>query len=147
MTLASVFWGDEHIADTTDCPDRIGMGGVALDLAPQPGNAQVDGTIERVCLAVRRNLQQPVAHQWPVRVLGEDLQQIELACGEALFIAVGRVDQYAPLKIENAPANANPTGLRRRPDGPSQYALDPRQQFTRLERLGNVVVGAAFFLA
>src|SRR5271169_613416 len=96
---------------------------------------------------MRRDLQQPVAHQWPVRVLGEDLQQIELARREALFIAVARVDQYPPFEIEHTPADANtretwPWG--RRPGGPPQHALDPRQELARLERLGDVVVGAAF---
>ena len=83
------------------------MGRVDLDLAAQPGNAQVDRAIERVGLAVRGDLQQPVAHQWPVRVLGENLQQVELARREALFIAVDGVDQEAPLEIENTPADPN----------------------------------------
>ena len=91
------------------------MGGIDLDLAPQPGDAQVDGAIERVGLAMRRDLQQPIAHQWPVRVLGKDLQQIELARSQALLIAVGGVDQHAPLEIENAPGDADARALGRRP--------------------------------
>jgi len=39
-----------------------GSGGVDLDLAPQPGDAQVDSAIERLGLAMRGHLQQPVAH-------------------------------------------------------------------------------------
>ena len=33
------------------------MGGVNLDLAPQPSDAQVDGAIESVGFPVRRDLQ------------------------------------------------------------------------------------------
>ena len=89
----SVFWRDEHVAHAAHRPDRLGVGGVGLDLATQPGDAQVDRTIERLGLAMGGDLQQPVAHQRPVRVLGEDLQQVELACRQALFAVVGRIDQ------------------------------------------------------
>jgi hypothetical protein len=56
--------------------DRLGTDGIDLDLALQPGDPQVDGAIERVGLVMRRDLQQSIAHQWPVRILGKDLQQI-----------------------------------------------------------------------
>ena len=46
---------DEHVADPAHCLDRLGMGGIDLDLASQPGDAQVDGAIERVGLAMRRD--------------------------------------------------------------------------------------------
>jgi hypothetical protein len=72
-----------------------------------------------------RRSRQPIAHQWPVRVLGKDLQQIELARSHALLNGVGGVDQHAPLEIENAPGDADARALGRRPDGTPQYALDP----------------------
>jgi hypothetical protein len=56
--------------------DRLGTDGIDLDLALKPGDPQVDGAIERVGLVMRRDLQQSIAHQWPVRILGKDLQQI-----------------------------------------------------------------------
>src|SRR5260370_21599884 len=101
------------------------MGRIDLDLASQPGDAQVDGAIERVGLAMRRDLQQPIAHQWPVRVLGKDLQQIELARSHALLNAVGAGDQHAPLEIQNAPADPDSRAPSRRPAGTPQYALYP----------------------
>ena len=52
-----VFRRDEHVADAAHRTDRLGMGGVGFDLAAQPGDAQVDGSIERVGLAVRGDLQ------------------------------------------------------------------------------------------
>src|SRR6516164_7800893 len=60
--LISFLRRDEHVADPAHCLDRLGMGGIDLDLASQPGDAQVDGAIERVGLAMRRDLQQPIAH-------------------------------------------------------------------------------------
>ena len=49
--------GDEHVADPAHCLDRHGIGGIDLDLRSQPGDAQVDGAIERVGLATRHDLQ------------------------------------------------------------------------------------------
>jgi hypothetical protein len=87
------------------------VGGIDLDLAAQAGDAQVDGAIECVGLAVRRDLQQPVAHQWAVRVLGKNLQQIELTRGQVLLIAVAGVDQHPVIEIEDAPADADARSL------------------------------------
>jgi hypothetical protein len=37
----------------------------------------------------------------------KDLQPIELAGSQARSIAVGRIDQHAPLDVENAPASSD----------------------------------------
>src|SRR5215510_9215270 len=81
-SMVSALRWNEHVAYPAHRADRLGMGRVDLDLAAQPGDAQVDGAIERVGLAVRGDLQQPVAHQGPVRVLGENPQQLEFARGQ-----------------------------------------------------------------
>ena len=73
---------------------------------------------------MRRNLQKPVARQGPVRVLREDFQQIELARGQALFTAVIRVDQDAPIEIEHPPADAHAWALGRRSGGPAQLGSE-----------------------
>ena len=49
----------------------------------------VDGAVEGIRLAVRGRLQQPVASQCAVRVLNKQFQQVELAGGEFVFVAVG----------------------------------------------------------
>jgi hypothetical protein len=118
------------------------MGRIDLDLAAQPRDAQVDRAIKRVGLAMRGDLQQPVAHQWPVRVLGKNLQQIELARGQPFLAAIIRVDQYSALEIEHPPADAHAPAGSRHPHGPPQHTLDPRQELARLEWLGYVIVGA-----
>src|SRR3954468_22744421 len=48
-----------------------------------------------------------------------------------------------PLEIKQAATHAYPRGDYRSgatPDRAAQHALDPRQQFARIERLGNIVV-------
>ena len=92
---------------------------------------------------MRRDLQQPVAIERPVRVLGEHLEQIELARRERLLVARGRIDQHALFQVEHAPAHAHArTGARGRAGGAAQHALHAGEQLARLERLGDVVVGA-----
>jgi hypothetical protein len=68
-------------------------------------------------------------------------QEIEFTGSYRLLIAVGGVDQEAPLEIEHAPADAHPRPSAGYPGRSAQQALDPRQQFARLEGLRDVVVG------
>ena len=119
------------------------MGGIELDLAPQAGDAQVDGAVECFHLAMRGGLQQPVALQRPVRVLGEEFQQVELARGERVLAAVG-IDQHALVEVEHQAPHADARRDRdhRRAGRPPQHALHPRQELAQLDRLRNVVVGA-----
>jgi len=63
------------------------MGGVALDLATKPGDAQIDGAVERLHLAMRGDFQQPVAVERTVRIFREHLEQVELARGQRLLLA------------------------------------------------------------
>src|SRR5712691_2914397 len=77
MEGRSVFRRNEHVADAAHGADGAGMRRVDLDLAAQAGDAQVDRPVERLHLAVGGGLQQPVALQRPVGVLGEQLEHVE----------------------------------------------------------------------
>src|SRR5258708_27558595 len=46
ILLRSILRWNEHIADAADGPDRIRMRRIGLDLAAQPGDAEVDGAVE-----------------------------------------------------------------------------------------------------
>ena len=79
----SILWRHEHVADAAHGADRVGVRRIDLDLAAQARDAQVDRAIEGFHFAVRRHFQEPVAVERPVRVLGEHLEQVELARRQA----------------------------------------------------------------
>src|SRR4051812_44735348 len=47
ILLLSILWRHEHVADPAHGADRLGMGRIDLDLAAQPGDAQIDRPVER----------------------------------------------------------------------------------------------------
>ena len=86
------------------------MGGIDLDLASQPGDAQVDGAIERVGLAMRRDLQQPIAHHdrygFSAKIFN---RSNSLAVTRSSMPSAGSIS-HAPLEFENAPGDADARG-------------------------------------
>src|SRR6185312_7829311 len=67
--------GDEDVAFVADRANEARMLGIGLDLLAQPHDAQIDAAIERIPVALIE-VQDPLARQRPVRMLGERLQQI-----------------------------------------------------------------------
>ena len=143
----SIFWGDEHVANAAHGADRLRMFGINLDLAAKPGDPEVNRAVEGLHVAMRGDLEEPIPHQWAVRVLGEHFQQVKLAGRQGLFAAAIAIDQNPLFEIEQPPAHAHaPAG--RSGDGgasgTSQHGLDPGQKFARLKGFGDVVVGTGF---
>ena len=73
---------------------------IRLDLAAQASYPQIDSAIECLHLAMRGRLQQPVALQRPVGILGKHFQEVELARRQRLFAAVRWVNEHTLFKIE-----------------------------------------------
>ncbi len=69
---------------------------VGFDLAAQPRHAQVDAAVAAVVVARTGGLEQPLACQWPVRMLAEQIEQIEFGRGQWLRRSV-RADQQPAL--------------------------------------------------
>src|SRR6185295_6820583 len=135
---------DVHVAGAAHGADRPGMRRVFLQLAPQARDADVDRAVERLPLAVARHAEQLVARQHLVRVVDERLEQVELHRGDG-DLAPLRVAQGARLEIEEAAADGNAEF--RGPESvlfldAAENTLQPRAQLARIERLGDVVVGA-----
>ena len=99
----SILGRDEHVADAAHGADGLWMRRVDLDLAAQAGDAQVDGAIERLHLTMGDGFQQPIAAEGAAGVLGQRLQQVELARRQRLFGAAAGVDQHPLLEIERRP--------------------------------------------
>src|SRR5690606_35448292 len=91
--------GHQHVADAAQGTDDLRLLRVVLELAAQAGDADADGAIEGVPVAVLGQVEQLVAGQRPVRTLGEGLQQVELHGGQIDLPAV-LVQLPAALQIQ-----------------------------------------------
>jgi type II secretory pathway component PulJ len=85
---------------------------VGLDLAAQTRDAEIDSPVERLHLAVRRHLQQPVALQRAVGIFSKHLKQVEFARCQRLLAVVGGINEHAAFEIEHATAHADPWSCR-----------------------------------
>src|SRR5689334_1056889 len=72
------FSGDEHVAGPAHGLDRARPIGVLLDLASQPGDADVDRAVEGLPLAVAGEVEELVPREHLVRMLEEGLEKREL---------------------------------------------------------------------
>ena len=119
---------------------------VILELSAQAADRDVDRAVERASLAPAQQVQQHVAGQHPVRPVQHRHQQVILAAGQHHLHPV-RVEQAAPRRLQQPAAEAQAARRRLhpplRPLGTApQHRPDARQQLARVERLGQVVVGA-----
>ena len=136
--------GMNDVAGAVRRLDRPRPIGLRLDLLAQPVHTDIDAAIERVVAAPVREVEQLLARQNPVGMVGKCLQQVELHGGDRHLAAIQR-KQAAQLQVEQAVAEADLTPAQAQrwrgcwPD-PPQYALDPRQQLARVERLGDIIV-------
>lgn len=112
---------------------------------PQAAQLNVDGAVERHGGAPTRPVQQLVAVQHPLRMRQEHHQQVELGTGQLHRLALG-IGQVARTGVQR------PAGKGVEPGGDlprqvsvvraAQYRARPGDQFARVKRLGQVVVGA-----
>src|SRR3954447_15858623 len=80
--------GDEDVAFVAYRPDESRMLGVGLDLLAQANDAKVDAAIERVPVPLVVEVQDSLARQCAVRMLGEGLQQVVFKRRHRHFAAV-----------------------------------------------------------
>ena len=100
----------------------------------------VDAAVEGFQRVALERVHDLVARQHPARALGQHGQELELVAGEVAGLAAQARLACAQVDFELAEdQDLVVTGFGRRAP---QQGLDTRQQFTRLERLGQVVVGA-----
>ena len=110
MIELAYFGGFTHtqIAEMLNMPigtvkGRMRLGGIGLDLAPQPRDADVDAAVERLPVLVVREVEQAVPAQHPVRMVGEGFLEIVFHAGDRHVLA-GGVVQPVRLEIELAGA-------------------------------------------
>src|SRR5581483_3412918 len=121
------------------------MVGVGLDLAAHAAHEDGQRLEAQFGIVAPDVLEYPVGRQRLVAVAGQQKQQLELALRQAGRCAVD--ERIAPVYIYHQRADLDLTALLRRLavfDSAAQVGADARHQFTRRERLGQVVVRADF---
>ena len=138
--------GREHVAAGAHRLDHRGLLRIGFDLAPDAADQHIDAAFERAGAAALGQIEQAVARQHAAGPLAEHPQQIELGAGHRDPGAVG-IAQFAQAEIDPPAEKAE----RGRPFGgaggqrhrvTAQHRVDPRQQFTRIEGLRKIIVGA-----
>ena len=139
----------QPVAHLRDGLDQPRVRGVVAELAPQVRDVDVDDPVVDVVRSPRDRIEQLLAGQDRAGVAGERAQQADLARGEpAGDRAVARVEREAAADLvdRHAPGREGQDPrrdrARARPVRAPQDGRDPRRQLVRVERLGEVVVGA-----
>ena len=92
-----------------------------------------------------RSLQHPVALSGRFGLSANSFKQVELAGDSVSSLPSASIRMARSRSSTRRPMRTRLVGCgRRRLAGAAQHALDARQQLARLERLGDVVVGAEF---
>ena len=121
---------------------------IGLDLAPDAAHQHVDAALERAGISALGEVEQAVARQHPARPFAEGLQQVELGAGHRDERA-GGIAQFPQADVD-PPSEKGERGRtldgagRARGSLAAQDRLDPGEQFARIERLREIVVGAHF---
>src|SRR5690606_12674795 len=116
-------------------PDRVGR--VALDLAAQPVDLDVDGALADVGFPG----DEFVARNGFAGAAGEDRQYLLLAVGQLERLAAAL--QFAARDLERIRSEDELLDLRRgHRTAASQYVVDAQDELARIEGFGQVVVGA-----
>src|SRR5712671_7654038 len=129
--------GLEDIACASNRLDVAGEFGIALDLAPQPRHLHVDGAH---VAAELRLVGERLARHWLAGPAHQRRQQRRLGRGE-----MGRLlaaEQLGALEIEAKSAEAALAADFRRSRHTLKNITDAQDKLARLERLGQIIVGA-----
>src|SRR5216683_2703929 len=128
--------GDQAIADAAYRLQEQRIGGVAFDLAPEPVDLHVHRALVDGAVAGQRTARHGVA-----RYRGENAQHLAFAVGE--MNGVLALTQFASVEMIDVGSERDLLQrLHRRRRGALENITDSQDQFARLERLGDIIVGA-----
>jgi len=102
----------------------------------------VDRPIEPLQFFAPRKIHQLLARKDPAGMPGKGQQQIELIGGQDFLFAINPHRARSGIDLE--PAEAQPGLVPFWIAPPPQDRLEPRQQLARVERLGQIIIGAEF---
>src|SRR5216683_1286605 len=126
---------DQAIADAAHRLQEQGIGGIALDLAPQTVDLHVDRTFVDGAVAGER-----AARHGFAPCDGENAQHLAFAIGEMNDLVA--LAQFAAIEmIDIGPERGLFQRLHRRRRGALENIADTQHQFARLERFCDIIVG------
>ena len=124
------------------------MLGIGFDELAQPRDLDVEAAVEGAVFAPAGQQHQLLARQGLAGMAGERLEHREFAAGERHRLAFAGEGAQGQVEMEVAETDFGRLGTGRpgRLGGwlAPKHRVDPGQQLARIERLGNVVVGAHF---
>ena len=86
--LSWVLVGNEDVTFASYGLDGLRLGGIILDLAPNPGDADIDAAVKGLPIAAVSHVQELIASEYPVGVGREGLEEIELHAGDGNLRAI-----------------------------------------------------------
>src|SRR5262249_56217715 len=98
-------WG-EQVAGAADRADHRGARRVGLDLLADARDPHVDRAIEGFAVARLSEIEEPLAREHALGVLGKGLEQCELRAPKRVFVAA-LVTQHAGVDVEPLGAEAD----------------------------------------
>ena len=146
--VSTLHVGAQHVAFVAHGLDELRIARIFVELLSNAAHLQVDRALERVRVASLREVEQLVATEHALGMLEEDLEQAKLRTRQHDDDAL-RIDEMPCGEVERPSRKAHARRRRRLEArwqrlGAPQDAADARQQLSRLERLGEIVVGAHF---
>ncbi|CAN6484074.1 unnamed protein product [Victoria cruziana] len=137
----SVLLAREHVADTADREDAFGGLRVGFDGRTDATHVHVDGAVKGLEFAAAHGFHDLVAREHTAGAFGQRDQQVELVGGQLAELVVDA--DVARIAVDGQRTKAH-LAAGRRPVATlaAQHGADARQQLTRLEGLGQVIVGA-----
>src|SRR5262249_38051294 len=127
----------QHVARAAHRLDVAGLLGVVLELLAQLGHVDVDRAVERVEVLALERVVELLARQHAPRRPRQRGQELELGVGEGRAPSLDGDLARAEVDLQAAGAEARGRG-----DVAAEHRADARQELARVERLGQVVVGA-----
>jgi len=125
--------------------NEYGLGGIGFDQFAQTRNLHVQAAIESFVLAAARKFHQFIARQGDLGVTSEYFKYRKFTCGDGDLFAIA--GQGARRQIERVGTEGDRLVFLTRGTGmlfgatAAQNGIDARQQFTRVEGFGEVIVG------
>src|SRR3954470_24145129 len=143
-----LYIGAQYVAFVTNGLDELRVAGIFIELLANAAHLKIDRALERVRIASLREVEQLVAAEHTLGVLQKDPEQAKLRARQDDDDTL-RIDEMPCGEIERPTrkAHARRCGrieVRWERFRPSQHAANARQQFPRLERLGEIIIGPHF---
>ena len=134
----------KHIARAAHCQNAQRSLRIAFDDGTNARDMHVDRAVERVQRFATDQIHQLLARQYAAGTFGHGAHQGELVVGQVADLAIDTQAPCIAINLEPAKTQYRSGALVAGTAPATQHGANPCQQFTRLKRFGQIVVGAQF---